>query len=47
MSSAESQTFTCPECAASIPVDGAARDALLANGCPVCASDIPASAFDD
>ena len=30
-------TFTCTECGQEIEVDKSMREAVLANGCPVCA----------
>lgn len=38
--------FVCPECGESMPVNAGMRDALAARGCVVCASDVPAEAFD-
>ncbi len=32
--------FICPDCAQRIEVNGPVREATLANGCPVCGSDV-------
>lgn len=47
MSHAETRTFTCSECAASVPLTAATRDALLASGCPVCSSAVSEAALGD
>jgi predicted nucleic acid-binding Zn ribbon protein len=36
----EEYQFRCPECAQEIAVNGEMRDAILANGCPVCAASV-------
>jgi predicted nucleic acid-binding Zn ribbon protein len=37
--------FVCPECAQEITVNGEMRDAILANGCPVCAAAVTPDDF--
>lgn len=37
--------FVCPACGQRIPADGAMRDAIVANGCPVCSAAADADCF--
>lgn len=37
--------FECPACGQRIDVDVAMRDAILADGCPVCAADVTLASF--
>jgi putative FmdB family regulatory protein len=37
--------FRCPACGQQIEINGPMRDAILANGCPVCSSAVAAEHF--
>ncbi|MFT4944857.1 MAG: hypothetical protein ACI9K3_000794 [Halovenus sp.] len=41
----EEYTFACPACEAEIAVNGEMRDAIVANGCPVCAVPVGPESF--
>lgn len=45
MSASEEFTFDCPECGASMEVNPAMKDALVANGCVVCGASVSPEAF--
>jgi len=32
--------FSCPECGQQIETNGPMHDAILANGCPICAATV-------
>ena len=32
--------FSCPECRQQIEINGPMREAILANGCPVCSASV-------
>ena len=38
--------FVCSECAQEIAVNEEMRDAILANGCPVCATAVTREEFE-
>ena len=38
--------FTCPDCTQVIEVDGAMREMIEEQGCPVCTSPVAASSFE-
>lgn len=40
-------TFACPDCGTEIVVDGGGQDFVLNEGCPVCATSVPAEAFTE
>lgn len=40
------QTFTCPDCGQEISVNDSVRQAILANGCPVCTASVEESNFE-
>lgn len=46
MSTSEDFIFVCPECAQSITVNAAMRDALVENGCAVCGSTVDKAHFE-
>ncbi|WP_290818874.1 zinc ribbon domain-containing protein [Halovivax sp.] len=37
--------FVCPECAQEIEINGPMREAILANGCPVCSAAVDTDHF--
>lgn len=37
--------FTCPECGQTIAVNENVREAIISNGCPVCAAQVEGSEF--
>lgn len=37
--------FTCPGCGQRIEVNGAMREAILENGCPVCSTTVATEHF--
>lgn len=39
--------FTCPACGQQIDVNETMREAIEANGCPVCATAVDGSEFQD
>lgn len=39
-------TYLCPECAQEIDVNSEMRNAILTNGCPVCAADVEKQNFE-
>jgi len=45
MAEAEEYEFVCPECAQTIEVNAAMRDALLDNGCVICGASLSPAAF--
>jgi len=40
------QEFTCNECGQRITVNESMREAILTNGCPVCAADASETDFE-
>ncbi|WP_459191935.1 DUF7560 family zinc ribbon protein [Halosimplex sp. J119] len=45
MRASEEYIFVCPGCEESMEVNASMRDALLENGCVVCASPVSEAAF--
>lgn len=41
----EEYQFVCSACTQEIAVNGEMRDAILANGCPVCAAAVTTAEF--
>ncbi len=39
-------TYICPECTQEISVNSEMKNAILANGCPVCAATVTRTDFD-
>lgn len=39
--------FSCPACGQEISVNEEMKDAILTNGCPVCATSVGSEYFDD
>jgi transcription elongation factor Elf1 len=39
--------FSCPACGQEISVNEEMKQAILANGCPVCATDVDNDEFED
>ena len=39
--------FTCPECSQQIAVNENVREAIIANGCPVCTAQIEPTEFTE
>lgn len=45
MEASEEYTFVCRECAETIEINSAMKEALLEHGCVVCGADITADEF--
>lgn len=45
--SIDERVFTCPTCSQEITINPEMKDAILSNGCPVCASAVSEESFEE